>query len=269
MPKPTPITPERPVFMVPAALLTRFAGRPVILTIADPSEPQSLFGPDTPVGLSFIRLTGLAGDMGPLAVWGNGVPLDLVMADPVVELPLLYRCTGLLMRHPVRVTVPFRPGVARAVKLALSLGYGVRLSGHQPTPEAVGETRQALDDYLHNPTVTQVVEPFHSLLISFLHGAPLALWSLLERDPAEVRVIGERGEPAPGQAPTSVAAHRDALIAAGSECRSCRYLSRCDGDFKWPRSDYVCNGVKRLLGDIEAAAGELRAAVDAHRFGQG
>jgi radical SAM protein with 4Fe4S-binding SPASM domain len=169
------------------------------------------------------------------------------MGDPVVELPLLYRCTGLLARHPVRVTVPFRPGLARTVKLGLSLGFTVRLHGHQPSPEAVAEARHALAEYLHNPTVSQPVEPFHSLLISVLHEKPVALWSLLERDPAEVRLIDERGEPAPGQGPASVVAFRDALVAAGGDCR---YLSCCDGYFKWPHSDYACTGVKSLFGKL-------------------
>ena len=66
-------------------------------------------------------------------------------------------------------------------------------------------------------------------LQSFLRQTPLALWSLLERDPSEVCVIDERGEPTPGQGPASVPAWREALIAAGAECRECRYLSHCDG----------------------------------------
>ncbi|TVQ94171.1 MAG: hypothetical protein EA400_01595 [Chromatiaceae bacterium] len=258
----TPPTP--PVLIVPAALFARFSGQPTILSTSDPAAPPALFGTDPPADLSFIQLNGLTGDMAPLAHWGNGVPLDLVMSDPLAELPFLYRCADLLARHPVRITIAFRPGLGRAVKLALSLGFAVRLHGHQPTTEALAEARQALADYLHNPTVAQPVEPFHSLLISFLHATPVQLWSLLERDPARVREIDERGEPAPGQGPTSVAAFRAALLAAGGECCDCRYLSRCDGYFKWPRGDYACTGVKRLLGDIEAAASALQADLDAH-----
>jgi hypothetical protein len=249
-------------------LLASVPDRPIILSIADAAEPRARFGPDTPAGLAFIQLTGLVSDMAPLADWGEGVPLDLIMGDPVAELPWLYRCTGLLVKHPVRVTVPFRPGLARAVKLALSLGFAVRLHGHQPTPEALLEARRSLAEYLHNPTVAQPVEPFHSLLISFLHETPVALWSLLERDPAEVCLIDEWGEPTPGQGPASVSDFRDALVAAGGECRACRYLSRCDGYFKWPRTDYDCTWVKDLFGDLEAAASELRADLADPSFGQ-
>jgi hypothetical protein len=264
----TPEQPEAPVFIIPGVLFATFPGHPAILSTGDPAEPQALFGPKRPASLAFIQLTDLAGDMAPLADWGDGVPLDLLMGDPAAELPLLYRCTGLSVRHPVRVTVPFRPGLARAVKLALSLGFAVRLHGHQPSPEAVAEARQALAEYLHNPTVSQPVEPFHTLLIAFLHETQVALWSLLERDPAEVRVLDERGEPVPRQGPASVAAFRDALLAAGGECRGCPYLSRCDGYFKWPHSDYSCTGVKRLFADLEAAADALRADLAAHAVGK-
>lgn len=264
----TPEQPVTPVVIIPGVLFSSFPDRPVILGTGDPAEPRALFGSETPANLAFIQLTDLAGDMAPLADWGDGVPLDLLMGDPATELPLLYRCTGLSVRHPVRVTVPFRPGLARAVKLALSLGFSVRLHGHQPSPEAVAEARQALAEYLHNPTVSQPVEPFHTLLIAFLQETPVALWSLLERDPAEVCVLDERGKPAPGQGPDSVAAFRDALLASGGECRGCPYLSRCDGYFKWPHSDYSCTGVKRLFADIEAAADALRADLAAHAVGK-
>ncbi|HSO81510.1 hypothetical protein [Thiocapsa sp.] len=257
-----------PVVIIPGVLFSSFPDRPVILGTGDPAEPRALFGSETPANLAFIRLTDLAGDPAPLADWGDGIPLDLLMGDPATELPLLYRCTVLSVRHPVRVTVPFRPGLARAVKLALSLGFSVRLHGHQPSPEAVAEARQALAEYLHNPTVSQPVEPFHTLLIAFLQETPVALWSLLERDPAEVRVLDERGEPVPGQGPESVAAFREALLAAGGECCGCSYLSRCDGYFKWPHSDYSCTGVKRLFADVEAAADELRADLAAHAVGK-
>jgi hypothetical protein len=260
----TPERPETPVVMIPGALFASLPGRPAILSTDDPAEPRDLFGSETPADLAFIQLTSLAGDLAPLADWGDGIPLDLLMVDPATELPLLYRCTGLSARHPVRVTIPFRPGLARAVKLALSLGFSVRLHGHQPSPEAVAEARQALAEYLHNPTVSRPVEPFHTLLIAFLQETPVALWSLSERDPAEVRVLDERGDPLPGQGPESVAAFRDALLAAGGECGGCPYLSRCDGYFKWPRSDYSCTGVKRLFADIEAAADALRADLAAH-----
>lgn len=261
---PTGDDPKAAVYSIPAALLPAFPGRPVILRTADPAEPPTLFGATVPEGVAFVQVLDLTQGMAPLAAWGEGLALDLVMADPAAELPLLYPCTVLLARHPVRVTVPLLPGLARAIKLAVSLGFAVRLCGHRPTPETVEEARQALDGYLHNPTVSQPVEPFHSLLLAFLHDSPLSLWPLLEQDPAQVRVLDDKGEALPDRGPASVTAFRDRLVAEGAECRGCEWLSVCGSYFKWPRTDYACSGVKRLFADLHAAAAELRQDLAAY-----
>lgn len=259
----------RVVDCIPAALFHAHPARPVILRTPDPAEPPALLGPDVPAGVSYLQITDLGQDITPLADWGEGLPLDLVMADPAVELPLLYRCTVLLPRHPVRVTVPLWPGVANAVKLAVALGFAVRLTGHQPTPETVAEVRHALDGYLHNPTVAQPVEPFQSLLVAFLHDTPASLWSLLEQDPAQVRMLDGQGQPTPGQGPASVQDFRDRLVAQGAECRGCEWLPVCGGYFKWPRADYPCTDVKRLFADLKAAAADLREGLAAFEAAQG
>jgi hypothetical protein len=250
--------PDLPVYSIPAALFHAFPDRALMLRTGNPGELERILGREVPGRLVLIQLTDLSADMAPLTAWGEGLPLDMMMGDPVSELPLLYRCTGLLARHPVRVTVPLKPGAAPAVKLALSLGFAVRLAGHQPSPEAVEEARRVLDGFLHNPTVSQPVEPFHGLLLSLLHNSPLSLWSLLERDPAQARVVDDSGTELSEDAPVSVQAFRGDLLSQGAECRDCEWLAVCNGYFKWPRTDYCCSGVKRLLAELEAAAGELR-----------
>jgi hypothetical protein len=250
--------PEFPVYNIPAALFHAFAGRRVILRTADPREPPTVLGPEVPERVVFIQLTALKESLAPLADWGEGLPLDLTMTDPAVEFPWLYRCSGLLARHPVRVTIPLLPGLARAIKLAVSLGFAVRLVEHQPAPEALEEARDALGTYLHNPTVSQPVEPFHSVLVAFLHDSPVGLWRLLEQDPAYIRTLGDRGEELSSLGPPSVTAFRDRLVAEGAECRTCEWLSICGGYFKWPRTDYGCTGVRQLFADLHAAAAELR-----------
>ncbi len=261
--------PEAPVFSIPAAGYEGFPHRPVILRTADPARLRALLGPDAPADVAFIQVTRLTQDVAVLADWGAGLALDLVMVDPVAELPLLYRCTGLLDNHPLRVSVPFRSGLAPAVKLALSLGFDVRLQGHQRTPEAVTEARAALDAYLRNPTVPHAVEPFQSLLLSCLHATPVALWSVMERDPAAVCVIDEAGEVAPGDAPAAVRAFRGALLAAGCECSDCPWIKRCDSYFKWPRRDYNCTDIKVPFDGIQQAADALRADIDTHAASAG
>jgi hypothetical protein len=265
----TPQEDGRVVFSIPVALFDAFPDQKVILSTADPAEPPVVLGPEVPKRVAFVQLTDVSRGMAPLEDWGEGLPLDLIMRDPAAELPLLYRCTGLLDRHPTRVTVPLLPGLGRAMKLALSLRFAVRLSGHQPAPEVIAEARQALDGYLHNPTVAQPVEPFHGLLLALLHGTPLNLWTLLERDPGEVRVFDDAGAELTDEAPASVAAFRDELLAAGAECRGCDWLAVCHGYFKWPNPTYTCGGVKQLLADLRVAAGELHAGLAAHDAAHG
>ncbi|MGA7979480.1 MAG: hypothetical protein WCA32_04540 [Chromatiaceae bacterium] len=260
---------SEPAVSIPAALYHVFPRGNLVLRAADPTEPPALLGMDVPERVVLLQLTDLTPTMEPLADWGEGLAIDLVMTDPAAELPFLYRCTGLLARHPVRVTVPLLPGVSRAVKLAVSLGFAVRLSGHQPTPETVEEARHALDGYLHNPTVSQPVEPFHGLLLAFLHDSPLSLWSLLERDPERMRVFDDSGKELSNLGPASVTAFHDALVAAGAECRGCEWLSVCGGYFKWPRTDYGCTGVKRLVADVHAAAAELQRGLADYNASRG
>ena len=261
--------PDQTVFSIPAALFQACPDRRVILRTADPAAARTLLGSAVPSRVLFLQVTDLTADLGPLVHWAEGLAIDLLMADPATQLPLLYRCTGLLDRHPVRVTIALLPGVARAVKLAVSLGFAVRLAGHQAPPEVVAEAREALAGYLHNPTVAQPVEPFHSLLLAFLHDTSVDLWSLLERDQAEVLILDDQGEAVPDQGPASVTAWREGLVAAGAECRDCPWLAPCGAYFKWPRPDDDCTGVKSLFAELHAAAAELRAGLAAFAASRG
>ena len=63
-----------------------------------------------------------------------------------------------------RVTILARPGLLKAVKLAAALSLPVRVLPGQPTAEVLAELKEALDFYLHAPTVEAPVEFFHSLL---------------------------------------------------------------------------------------------------------
>ncbi len=252
------------VYNIPASLFRAFPDRPLIVRAGVAAELRAALGAEVPDGVVFLQLTALTGDMAPLADWGDGLAVDLVMTDPAIDLSFLYGCTPLLARHPVRVTIPWLPGLARAVKLAVSLGFPVRLVGPQPGPAAVEEARQALDLFLHNPTVAQPVEPFHGVLGGFLHETPVDLWHLLERDPAQTCVLDTRGEVLPDQGPASVTAFRESLLAAGTECCACPWFASCGGYFKWPRTDVACDGVKQLFADLASAAVELRQALSAY-----
>jgi hypothetical protein len=267
-PKPHADDAREVIYSIPAARLPSFRGLPLILRSADPAELPTLLGPEATPEILFVQLSNIGRNMAPLANWCPGLPIDLVLTDPAAEFPFLYRCTGLQERHPVRVTVPLVPGLARAVKLATSLGFAVRLAGHQPGAAVVTEIRQALDAYLHNPTVAQPVEPFHSLLLAFLHDRPLSLWSLLERDGAQIRLLDAQGEPLPDQGPAAAdfAAQR---LAAGAPCGQCEWLTVCGSYHRWPQADYDCEGIKGLFADLHGAASELRQGLAAHAAQRG
>ena len=261
------------VLSIPAALVESFPEGELILRTADPAAVPGLPGMGISGRIAYLQVTAAGADLSVLADWAEGVPIDLVLHDPTAELPSLYRATPLCDRHPVRVSVPLVPGLARAVRLALSLGLPVRLTGHQPVAAALAEAREALRGYLHNPTVAQPVEPFHGLMLDLIHApgpaGPVRLWALMECDPDEVRVLDAAGMPVLDAAPPAVADFRDALLAGGAECGGCPWLPSCEGYFKWPRTQYDCTGVRSLLGELAGAAAELRAGLAEYEARQG
>ena len=167
-------------------------------------------------------------------------------------------------KHPVRVTIPVVPGFTKAVRLAGSLNFAVKLAVTQPDPDLVREMLEVLDYYLHHSTVSQPIEFFHSLLMAFVEEAPLNLWTIQEEDPALFRYITNRGEETTSprlagsemelKPPFSLETFIMKLLVEEGECNTCKFLNPCYGYFKWPRKDYVCEGVKALLKTVKMAA---------------
>ena len=122
---------------------------------------------ETLVGVQLLSLTV---DVDALANWGYGVPVDLVMFPLDTEFPLLYRHAKLLDKHPVRVSIPVRPEIFKAVKVAKALRFTVKLEVGQPAPAAIAAMQSVLDFYLHHTSVSQPVEFFHTSLMSFGGG---------------------------------------------------------------------------------------------------
>ena len=200
--------------------------------------------------------------------------MDLVMADPAAEFPLLYRHAELLDNHPVRVFIPVQPGFAKAVRVAVSLHFTVWLEPGQPDPALIEELIEVMAFYLRQPTVTEPVEFLHSALLGFYHDDPVPLWVVLDADPQWLRHVADDGaESLPGRLAgieATVAADADLgawiarMLATADECRNCEFLRSCSGYFKWPRRDYDCVGVKRLFGLLRDAAAELHNDLDSH-----
>jgi hypothetical protein len=226
---------------------------------------------DPPRGLKWLQVEGMLGD--PYA-WteaahsDSSVLLDLVLSDPSSEFSDLYKLVDACTVHDFRVTVPARPGLLKAVKLAAALSFPVRVLPGQPTAEVVAELKEVMDFYLHEPTVEAPVEFFHSLLATTCGADAGSLWMILEEDPAaflQYDIDGQVRLPRSGSfksvefSPAEfVENHLKSLVQQGAECATCPWQQSCRGYFKWPDPSYSCEVVKELFSAIQAAADEIR-----------
>ena len=200
--------------------------------------------------------------------------IDLVLNDPTADFGKLYRFAELSQKHWVRVTVPAVPGMTKAVKIAQALNFSVKLEINQPEAPLVDELVSMAEYYLRGSTVNSIVEPFHSLFLSFFSNKPTSLWSLQEEDPAFDRYVTDDGSVAfskrlislgipENQFADFLEQHMSACLEA-EECAACEFFSRCRGFFKLPEKDYRCDHVKRLFVLLNEAAGEMKQ--DEERF---
>jgi len=254
----------------------------MIVRLHDPSEIVQNVTDGDHGDISYIRLLSLTGEIDVLMGWGYGIPVDLVVSDPCRDLPFLYRYAPVLEVHPIRVSVPLVPGFGKVVKLAISLGFAVKVEGGQPEESLSAELQQISRFYLHHSTVSEPVEFFHILFLACYHQDPLTLWIIQEEDPSLIRSITDRGEETlPGRLAGEgdiqglaafLQALRDGTAVEPGECAGCVFLRQCLGYFKWPRKEYRCDVVKELLHTLYSAAEELRAdmaLLDAPGGGEG
>jgi hypothetical protein len=245
-----------PVYNVPAKLIDRYRGRDVIVRSSSPPElVESLRYAD--VTIRFIQLSATTADTSCLENFAPGIPLDVVL-DDVAQYERLYSYANLRDSHPVRITIPVVPGFSKAVKLAISLQYAVKLALQQPDTGLLAEVESVLDVYLHRGVVNQPIEFFQSLLLSFYREEPVSLWEITETDPAVVRYVGEDGSVVDVDLNTQT-----------RECHECEFLNRCRGYFKFPNRDYKCDGVKRLFQTIATAAHEVKADLASYESKEG
>ena len=262
------------IYNIPASLVDAYEDRRLIVRSHDPAELAAMLAEINPANLYCLQLLSLDADIGALLLGETSVHLDLVMNSPASDYPRLYDLAPLNTKHPVRVTIPVVPGFTKAVRLAGSLNFAVKLAVTQPDPDLVREMLEVLDYYLHHSTVSQPIEFFHSLLMAFIEEAPLNLWTIQEEDPALFRYITDRGEETifprlagaeVGQKPPfSLETFIMKLLVEGGDCNTCKFLNPCYGYFKWPRKDYACEGVKALLKTVKMAAHDLRQDMAAY-----
>lgn len=235
-----------PVYNVPAKLLDRYRGRNVIVRSASPCELiECLRGADLR-SVRFLQLSMTSEDTSCLENFGPGIPLDIVLENPA-QYQQLYSYSNLLDSHPVRITIPVASGFSKAVRLAISLHYAVKLEVQQPDEDLLTEIESVLDLYLHLNAVNQPIEFFHSLLLSFYRDEPASLWEITETDPAIVRYVGDDGR------------ERSVRIDTDTrECHECEFFDRCRGYFKFPDQNYNCDGVRQVFRRLVTAANEVK-----------
>ncbi len=264
------------VYHIPLHLAAAYRGKKIIVRVQDPAELIKALSDSDCENLVGVQLLSLSVDADALADWGYAVPVELAMLHPAEEFPLLYRHAKLLDKHPVRVSIPVTCGFSKSVKVASSLRFSVKLEVNQPDPTVVEELRGVLAFYLHHSSVSQPVEFFHSTLLSFYHHDPVTLWHVQEDDPAILRYVTENGtetvarrfvntnmSSVTGDLESFVADLKTELLAERGECSGCEFFAHCGGYFKWPRRDFVCDGVKTVFHDLREAAGELERDLDA------
>jgi hypothetical protein len=243
------------LYNIPVRLVPEYSGQPVIVRSESSPELIKALPNDSLESVVGVQLLSLNTDVDALADWGHAVPVELVMSDPANEFPLLYRNARLLDKHPMRVLIPALAGFSKAVKLASSLQFSIRIELGQPSAEVIDELKQVLDYYLHQSQVSQAIEPFHGMLMSLYHGGPSTLWDLEERNPSIVAYIDDHGREIEVPVPEKFGTE---LLAAHAECEGCELFGHCSGYFKWPESGYSCAGVRSLFATISEAASELR-----------
>jgi hypothetical protein len=223
---------------------------------------------DRSPALQWIEIEGLLNDpeVWALAAEDAGeIPLDVILAEPGREFADLYRLVDVRSGRDVRVSMPAKSGFLKAVRLAASLGFPIRLLPGQPSGEVLRELQEALAFYLRDPMVEAPIEFFHSAL-AWLGGSPTgSLWRVVEEDPAVFQRHAAEGALTPSR-PSNVGIDTAQdfgslflarLVQGGAECATCPWSEFCTGYFKWPDPDYSCTGVKLLFSTLQAAAEEI------------
>jgi hypothetical protein len=256
------------VYNIPITMIEAYRGQNLVVRCHDPSTILQEHATLDLEMIEYLQILGIGSDIDSLMHWEHAVPVDLVVQNLEVDLPLLYRYSTMPAERPVRVSVPVAPGFSKVVKLALSLDFAVKLEPSQPGPALVEELLHVVGLYLHQSTVSQPVEFFHTMFLAFYRGDPVALWTLQEEDPSRMRYITDQGRETISRRFAGVELERDlpsfiekfieGLLKEGSECSDCEFFESCLGYFKWPGKQYRCDGVKALFQRLKKAAGELK-----------
>jgi hypothetical protein len=261
------MTPEQLcTYNVPLALIDVYRDRPLIVRAADPAAVVQRVSPQHMSRLVAFQLLDICADLQELEDWHPGLPIEVVLADPESEVMKLYRLCRLQRSHPVRVVIPMVVGFSKAVRVASFLQLPVKLEGAQPDATLIEELSETLDFFLHNKAVSQPIEYFSGLLTTVIHKHPVTLWDIQEENPSQVRYVDDNGSetlarrPFTGEDCDLNRFHFELMkrvLSPEAECSSCEFFLNCGGYFKWPNSDFSCEGIKRVFHRLRDAALEL------------
>src|SRR5215203_2695424 len=182
------------IFNIPARLVEAFPGQKLIVRANHASEFVQNILPSDIANVVYVQLLDIEAATSELITWGEGVPVDLVVADPANEFTLLYDFSALQHKHPVRASISVKPGFAKAVKAALALKFAVKLDVSQPDSSLLEELALVKELFLHRSTVDQPVEFFYSTFLSFYHHEPGSMWQIQEEDPDMFCYVTDDGE---------------------------------------------------------------------------
>ena len=258
-------------YNIPAHLFDSYQGRKVIVRSDNPNELVIYLSRANLENVLYAQLTSptVELDLDPLLSWTCALPIDVLVRNPAAEYPLLYHFSRLLDKHPVRFTIPVKKGFVKAVRLALALGFSVKLEVGQPDASLIAEMAEVLDLYLHRSEVSQPVEYFHSTFLTFFnHQQSPNLWFVQEEDPEHFRFITNEGvetvSPRLGEIdwkdlqPILAPQRMESTLSEKTECDGCEFFETCGGYFKWPNREFDCEGIKILFSRLNLAAEELR-----------
>jgi len=255
------------IYNIPASMIQMHRGRNLIVRTGNLSGLEKLLTPEVLKGVVYIQLLNLK-DSVLINSQIYDAPLDLVVSDPVRDLPHLYNYKQWTNTYPVRISVPVIPGFVKIVKVAAALHFAVRMIPHQPGRKRVEEMMQVLNFYLRQSTVSQPIDFFHTMLFAFFNDQPLNLWSVLEENPLQYRYITDQGQEtisarfADIEVPDNLDTFQETfikrLLNEAPECRDCEFLANCDAYFKWPNREFQCGDVKMLFRTLRDAAAELK-----------
>lgn len=250
-------TSGRSLTFLPAATASAGEGSgPFVAIVRTREELRDWLAEPSPQ-LQWLQVEGLLDDeecWEVAAQSAGGVPIDVVMQSPDADFPRLYQLVGARAVREVRVTIPAKPGLEKAVRLAAALGFPVRILPGQPSAEELGALECVLEFYLRDPMVEAPVDPFHSLLTAMGGGPSKTLWMTLEHDPPSFPHSDPGGSSIP---PLPEPGHLSSLVSQGAECIHCPWYGICAGYFKRPEPAYGCAGIKRLFARTQSAANEL------------